>query len=269
MEDRKKVVLITGASSGIGKCIAEKLAAANYTVYGTSRKPERIKELLPYKMLSLDVTKQDSVEECIATIIKEEGKINILINNAGFAHLGFVEETDESLARKQIETNFWGCMRMTKAVIPFMRERNSGTILQISSLAGSIGVPMQAYYSASKHAVDGFTKSLRMELKKFNIKVVLVKPGFIKTDLADSFLESETYISDYNSLRKSIKGVIQTSLKNGNSPNKVAEDVLKILKKSNPSYYYNIGSQSTWLPKLYYIFPNLFEFGSLKKFKIK
>ena len=269
MKNRDKVILITGASSGIGKCIAKRLDAVGYIVYGTSRNPSKIKGHSPYKILKLDVTKQDSIEKCISTIIKEQGKIDVLINNAGFAHLGFIEETSEQLASQQFETNFWGYVKMTKSVIPFMRKAGSGSILQISSLAGSIGVPMQAYYSASKHAIEGFTKSLRMELKKFNIKVVLLKPGFIRTDLANSFLESDGELKCYESLRKAIKQEIESSLEKGNDPNKVADKVLKILKTNNPSIYYTVGSQAKWLPKLYNIFPKLFEFGSLKKFKIK
>ncbi|MBD3275053.1 MAG: SDR family NAD(P)-dependent oxidoreductase, partial [Candidatus Marinimicrobia bacterium] len=168
-----KTALVTGASSGIGKVMANSLLINEYKVFGTSRNPEHHQEDLDFELLELDVTDDESVRTCVNTFIERNKSIDILINNAGFAQVGSVEETDIAQAREQLETNFWGYVKVTQAVLPHMRSQRSGYILNISSLAGSLGVPLQGYYSASKHAVDGFTKSLRMEVRKFGIKVVL------------------------------------------------------------------------------------------------
>jgi len=264
----KKVVLITGGSSGIGKAIATKLHQQGYEVYGTSRQPERIKEALPYEILTLDVTDKELVKGCVEQVLEQAGQLDVLINNAGFAHIGFAEEITEEEARFQLETNFWGYVRMTQAVLPHIRARQ-GTIIQISSLAGSIGVPMQGFYSASKHAVDGFAKSLRMELKPFGVKVVLIKPGFINTGLEESFTTSNNELPVYTKMREKISEEIRSSLAAGDPVEKVANRVAKVLAKRNPSIYYAVGTSGRWLPKLYALFPRLFEFGSLKKFGIR
>lgn len=259
-------VLITGASSGIGKAVALKLSREGYQVFGTSRKPEKLKEELPYEMLPLDVTSQESVEECIELLFQKIHKLDVLINNAGFAHMGCAEEMSEEEARFQMETNFWGYIRMSRAVLPHMRKNRSGKIIQISSLGGSIGIPMQAFYAASKHAVDGYTKSLRMEVTPFNIKVVLVKPGFIRTDMHASFMYSRQVMPEYQAVRESVNQEISESLQKGDPVEKVAYKVYKILRKKNPRIYYSIGLGGRLLPILYSLFPRLFEFGSMKKF---
>ena len=259
-------VLITGASSGIGKAIALKLSREGYRVFGTSSKPEKIKEDLPYEILPLDVTSPESVDNCISLLFQKINKLDILINNAGFAHMGCAEEMSEEEARFQMDTNFWGYVRMSQALLPYMRQQCSGKIIQVSSLGGSIGIPMQAFYAASKHAVDGYTKSLRMEVKPFNIKVVLVKPGFIRTDMHTSFRYSRQEMPEYQAVRESVNQEISESLQKGDPVEKVADKIYKILRKQHPAIFYSIGTSGRLLPMLYSIFPRLFEFGSMKKF---
>ncbi|MEK6481748.1 SDR family NAD(P)-dependent oxidoreductase [Catalinimonas sp. 4WD22] len=261
-----KTVLVSGASSGIGRAIAYKLHRQGYQVFGTSRKPKKITEALPYKMLPLDVSSRDSVQECLALCLAKAGKVDILINNAGFAHMGCAEEMSEKEARFQVETNFWGYVRMSQAVLPHMRQQQSGKIIQISSLGGSIGIPMQAFYAASKHAVEGYTKSLRMEVKPFNIKVVLLKPGFIRTNMHASFMYGKKELPEYHAVRESVHQEISESLQKGDPVEKVADKVYEILRKRNPAIYYSIGTSGRLLPILYSLFPRLFEFGSMKKF---
>lgn len=259
-------VLITGASSGIGRAIALKLHREGYKVLGTSRNPEKLKEDLPYEMLPLDLTSQPSVENCIKLLFQKIRKLDVLINNAGFAHMGCAEEMSEEEARFQMETNFWGYVRMSQAVLPYMRQQRSGKIIQISSLGGSIGIPMQAFYAASKHAVDGYTKSLRMEVRPFNVKVVLLKPGFIRTDMHASFRYAKKEMSEYREVRENVSQEISESLQKGDSVKKVADKVFRILRKQHPAIYYSIGTSGRLLPMLYSLFPRLFEFGSMKKF---
>lgn len=262
-----KNVLITGASSGIGKAVATRLHTEGYKVYGTSRKPEKATDL-PFEMLQLDVTDQNSVQRCIEIFLEKEKQIDVLINNAGFAHLGFSEEVSEAEAQKQMNTNFWGYVRMSRAVLPQMRRQGGGTILQVSSLAGSIGVPMQVFYSASKHAVDGFSKSLRMEAANFGVHVVLLKPGFINTGMEESFMEIKEKEKAYDKLRTLIGNEIRSSIQSGDPVEKVADKVSKIIKKRNPKIYYSVGMSARLLPMLYTKFPGLFEWGSKKKFKL-
>lgn len=259
-------VLITGASSGIGKAVALKLTQEGYRVFGTSRKPDQLKEKPPYEMLPLDVTSPESVEKCIDLCLQKVARLDVLINNAGFAHMGCAEEMSEEEARFQMETNFWGYVRMSQAVLPHMRKHRYGKIIQVSSLGGSIGIPMQAFYAASKHAVDGYTKSLRMEVKPFNIKVVLVKPGFIRTDMHASFMYSRREMPEYQAVREHVNQEISESLQRGDPVEKVANKVHKILRKKNPAIYYSIGTGGRLLPMLYSFFPRLFELGSMKKF---
>ncbi|MBD3274379.1 MAG: SDR family NAD(P)-dependent oxidoreductase, partial [Candidatus Marinimicrobia bacterium] len=151
---------------------------------------------------------------------------------------------------------------------PHMRSQRSGYILNISSLAGSLGVPLQGYYSASKHAVDGFTKSLRMEVRKFGIKVVLLKPGFVKTNLHHSFQKAEQSIQDYEEITHSVEQALNESITEGIDPSVISEKVLKILRLENPKQSYAVGTDGKLLPILNRLFPRIFEYGSRKKFNL-
>jgi len=180
------VVLITGASSGIGKAAAEYLMKNGYKVYGTSRKEQAD---CTYegssggfiKMLKLDVCSEESIEKAVNCIMKEEGRINILINCAGFGIAGSVEDTSIDEAYKQFDTNFFGVLRMCRSILPIMRAQKKGLIINVSSIAGLISIPYQSMYSASKFAIEAATEALRCEVKPFGINVSLVEPGDTKT----------------------------------------------------------------------------------------
>jgi NAD(P)-dependent dehydrogenase (short-subunit alcohol dehydrogenase family) len=177
-----KVVLITGASSGFGSAIAKALAASGYRSFGTSRSP-RAAPADGFTTLSLDVTQDDSVHACIAEVIRVAGRIDAVINNAGFGVAGAIEDTTPEEVQSQFDTNFFGLHRVCRAVLPHLRAQGAGTIINMSSLAGRIPLPFQAFYSATKFAVEAYTEALRMEVRPFGILVSMIEPG----DFATSF----------------------------------------------------------------------------------
>ena len=186
----QKVVLITGTSSGIGKAAAELLSKNNYKVYGTSRKV--IKSDI-FEMIQMDVTDDNSVSKAINYIVEKEGKIDILINNAGIGIAGPIEDTFIEEVRQQFETNFIGVVRTCQNVLPIMRENNGGLIINVASMAGQIGLPYQGLYSASKFAIEGFSEALRLEVLQFGIDVIVVEPG----DIATSFTKNRWIKTDF------------------------------------------------------------------------
>jgi short-subunit dehydrogenase len=263
-----QAVLITGATSGIGLCIANKLHDNGFKVFGTSRFPDRHQYKVKFELLPLDVTSATSVQECIASVLSKSATLDVLINNAGIGICGSAEETSTELSHKQFQTNFWGAVNMTKAVLPSMRQQKTGKIITIGSLAGLIGVPFQAYYAASKHAIEGFFKSLRFEVKSINIKVSVIEPGFFKTNLHEALEYAEPGISDYDDIRTGALAVFSKSINNAPSPNPIAETVLKILNSKNPRFSYRVGNEAKTLPFLQFTFYRLLELGTAKKFKI-
>jgi short-subunit dehydrogenase len=180
----KKVVIITGVSSGIGRETALFLAKHDYAVYGGARRVEKLKELEQENVstFSLDVTDEISVSNFVGKVLEKEGRIDVLINNAGYGEYGSVEDVDIENAKKQIDVNLFGLARMTKLVLPIMRKQQSGKIVNISSIGGKMATPMGGWYHASKFAVEALSDSLRMEVKQFGIDVIVVEPGGIKSE---------------------------------------------------------------------------------------
>ena len=178
-----KVVLITGASSGMGKSTANILNGKGYIVYGAARRVEEMQDLKlqGIQIMPLDLTKDDSIVSCVNTILDKEGKINILINNAGYGSYGTVEDVSIAEAKRQFEVNLFGLARITQLILPKMREHNYGRIVNISSMGGKVYLPLGAWYFATKHALEGWSDCLRLEVKPFGIDVVIVEPGGVKT----------------------------------------------------------------------------------------
>ena len=176
-----KVVLITGASSGFGKAIAEALHARGFCVYGTTRAVPAPETDGGYRSIAMDVDSDVTVAEGVERILREQGRIDVLVNNAGFGVAGAIEDTTVEEARAQLETNLLGTHRLCRAVLPSMREQRSGRIVNISSLAGLVSVPFQAFYCATKFAIEGYTEALRMEVRAFGIHVSMVEPGDFAT----------------------------------------------------------------------------------------
>jgi NAD(P)-dependent dehydrogenase (short-subunit alcohol dehydrogenase family) len=182
VNDSAKVVLVTGASSGLGYAIAKALAAKHYRVFGTTRTP-RAELAGGFTTLNLDVTKDESVAACVAQIMRSAGRIDAVINNAGFGIAGAIEDTTPAEAQSQFETNFFGTHRVCRAVLPYLRAQRSGVIINMSSLAGRIPLPFQGFYSATKFAIEAYSEALRMEVRPFGIAVTMIEPG----DFATSF----------------------------------------------------------------------------------
>jgi len=178
-----KVVLITGASSGNGQATAQLLAERGHRVFGTSRNPVSAKRPSDYKLLTLDVCSEDSVKACVESVLKQADGIDVLVNNAGYELGGALEEISLDEAQAQFETNFFGVVRMVRAILPTMRQQKHGQIINISSLAGIVAVPFLGMYSASKFALEGYAEALRHEAKPFNIQVSLIEAGFLNTPL--------------------------------------------------------------------------------------
>ena len=241
-KNKDKVVLITGASSGIGKSTAMLLAENNFNVYGTSRKVNDT-DSYPYPMVVMDVRDDVSVQDAISSIIDKEKRIDVLINNAGMGVAGFIENSTIQHAKEQFETNFFGVFRVCKAVLPHMQKRSIGKIINISSLGGLFGLPLQGLYSASKFAVEGFTQSLRMELIGSGIRVISVNPGDVKTHFTHNRIKTDEASStiDTNSNSKKVLSVIENDEMNGLNPDRVAKLIHRIINKKRPRARYLVG----------------------------
>lgn len=180
----KKVAIITGASSGMGKSTAKFLHQQGITVYGAARRLNRMQDLKDAGMhiISLDLTDDASIQNCVNTVLEKEGRVDILINNAGYGSYGAIEDVPIEEAKRQFEVNIFGLARITQLVLPSMRAQKSGRIVNISSMGGKIFTPLGAWYHATKHALEGWSDCLRLEVKDFGIDVAIVEPGGIKTE---------------------------------------------------------------------------------------
>jgi short-subunit dehydrogenase len=235
----KNIVLITGASSGIGRQTTLFLASRGYTVYASSRTPHKLdniknQNIIPIK---LDITNQENINQVIETIYKEENKLDILINNAGYGLVSTVEDMDEIQMKNQFDINVFGVLRVCKAVIPIMRTQKSGIIINISSFLGKIGLPLLTFYNSSKYAVEGITDSLRYELKDFGIRVHSIMPGFFDTNFArDNLVVNEDIFHEdnpYNKLVSTLAPVLIEQINNGNNALEVSNIILEIINDKN------------------------------------
>ena len=258
----KKVILVTGASSGIGLACANALQAKGHTLYGSTRDLKRMKSV-SFKPIELDVTDDASVSAAVAKIIKAEGKIDVLVNNAGNGVAGPAYAMPVESAKKQFEVNFFGVVRMCSAVLPGMIENKQGLIVNISSLAGLFGLPYQSMYSASKYAIEGYSQSLRMELRNTGIKITLINPGDFKSDFSQN--REKTPFSIKNELlEKEYNAAVAAMEKDESiapSPESLAKQLCKIVDSSSPSHRYLVGQVGqTIVPTLKRILPGgLFE----------
>jgi short-subunit dehydrogenase len=237
-----KIVLITGASSGIGKSIGEFLHHKGYTVFGTSRNSATIKHSL-FELLQLDVREVSSIENAIQEVIKKAGRIDVLINNAGVGITGPVEEIPLKEIKNNFETNFFGPIEVMKSVLPFMREQKSGVIVNITSIAGYMGLPYRGVYSASKAALEIISEAISMEVKNFGIHVVNVAPGDFATNIAAGryhapIIENSPYQKSYGS----VLGQMNSHVDLGSNPEEMALAIYAILQNKNPKLHYKIGT---------------------------
>lgn len=240
MSSSSKVILITGASSGIGEACAQQLQRSGHTVYRSSRSTQNKPES---RQFSLDVDDSESVNSAIELVSKTEGRIDVIVNCAGFGIVGAVEDTSIDEAKKQFETNFFGVVRVCKAVLPLMRRQNSGLIINISSIAGLVSLPFQAFYSASKFALEGLSEAMAMEVAPFGIRVVLIEPGDFRTEFTANRKQTRESVnhSHYGERYKKALAVFEKEEANGDDPVAVARLVSRIIEKKSPRLRYSVG----------------------------
>jgi NAD(P)-dependent dehydrogenase (short-subunit alcohol dehydrogenase family) len=238
----EKVVLITGGSSGIGKSIGEFLHHKGFVVYGTSRNPERVLNSV-FPLLTLDVRNTESIHLAVTKIIAVAGRLDIVINNAGVGITGPLEEIPTAEIKNNFETNLFGPIEVMKAVLPQMRSQKSGLIINITSIAGYIGLPYRSVYSASKGALELITEGLRMEVKSFGIQITNVAPGDFATNIASGrfhapLIKDSAYEIPYGNTLK----MMDEHVDSGNNPNEIAEAVYKIIINPAPDIHYKVGA---------------------------
>jgi NAD(P)-dependent dehydrogenase (short-subunit alcohol dehydrogenase family) len=238
---QSKTALVTGASSGIGEATAERLAKAGYKVYGTSRRGAQAGKR-SFEMLPLDVTSDESVEAAVGEVMRRDGRVDLLVNNAGFgvAPAG-AEESSIDQARSIFETNFFGLVRMTRAVVPHMRRQGSGRIINIGSVLGFLPMPYGALYAATKHAVEGYSESLDHELRTRGIRVSVIEPAYTKTPFDANFMEPDAQLDEYREARAGVSKRVNEVMAAAEPPGVVADTVLKAAEAAHPKIRYAAG----------------------------
>jgi len=244
----KKVILLTGASSGIGKETAKKLISEEHTVYVAARRVAKMDDLVKLGAVSIemDITKEEDIQKAVKKVLDDQGRIDVLVNNAGYAIYGAMEDTTMEDARRQFEVNLFGLARITQLVLPAMREQKSGTIINMSSMGGKMYIPFGSWYHGTKHALEGWSDCLRTELKDFGIKVVIIEPGGIKTEFDDVMLDPMIERSGngpYAELtKKVVQGVKDTYHSDKAShPSVIANCISKAVNSKNPKTRYRAG----------------------------
>ncbi|NVJ88632.1 MAG: SDR family oxidoreductase [Flavobacteriaceae bacterium] len=235
-----KVVLVTGASSGIGKEVANFLVHKGFTVYGTSRNPKKT-DAINFELIALDVIKKETIETAIQTILNKENRLDVLINNAGKGITGPIEDTPTEEMKKVFDTNFFGAIDVMKSVLPTMRKQKSGFIINITSIAGYMGLPYRGVYSATKGALELITEATSMEVKKFGIKVVNVAPGDFSTNIAAGRYHTPVFEnSAYKENYQLNLDLIDSHVDSGLHPNIIAEKIYNIIQSKNPKLHYKV-----------------------------
>lgn len=238
-----KIILITGASSGIGKACAELLVDQGHIVYGTSRKEQK-SNLTNLHFLQCDVTDRVSVYKCVNTILSEQGHLDVVMNNAGAGIVGALELTTEEEFNFQMEVNFRGVFNVCAAVLAHFRKNRKGTIINVSSVGGVMGLPFQGLYSASKFAIEGYSEALRLEMYPFGVNIVLIQPGDFNTGFTSHRMVSKATAEcdDYKQQFETTLKLIEDNENNGNPPIKIARLIAQIVEKDKPAFRYTIGS---------------------------
>ncbi|MGP4028727.1 SDR family NAD(P)-dependent oxidoreductase [Actinomadura sp. 3N407] len=261
MAPGQTVVLITGASSGIGEATARLFADEGFRVFGTYlpmyRDASGVEKLAVagVEMVELDVHSDDSVQRCVDEVLTRAGRIDVLLNNAGVMQVGFAEETSAEEAYAVFETNFFGAVRMIKAVLPEMRRNRQGRIVNIGSLAAWIGEPGQAVYSASKRSLAGYTEALHYEVGPLGIRVSLVEPGLFRTGILGAALIADGAIGDYDASRENAIKTLTASSGRGHDPQQLSRLLLKIVNSPSPRLRYGAGFEAHWLPYIKVLLP--------------
>ena len=242
---KTKVALVTGASSGIGEATAERLAASGYKVFGTSRRAA-VAGRPSFEMLTLDVTSDPSVEAAVQEVVRSAGRIDLLVNNAGFSvALAGDEESSIEQAKSIFDTNFFGIVRMTRAVVPHMRRQGAGRIINIGSLLGFLPMPYMAVYAATKHAIQGYSESLDHELRTRGVRVLVIEPGVTKTQFDANQLQPDSKVDEYREVRAALARRWPEIAAQGDEPGAVADVVLRAANAARPKLRYPVGRVAT------------------------
>jgi NAD(P)-dependent dehydrogenase (short-subunit alcohol dehydrogenase family) len=250
MNHRSPVVLVTGASSGIGRAIANAFAAKGFEVFGTSRNPSRTEPIPGVEFVRLDVTDPASVTAAVSTVVERAGRIDILVNNAGFGVIGAAEESSAAQAQQLFETNFFGLVRMSNEVLPYLRAQGNGRIVNIGSVLGIVPAPYAALYAATKHAVEGYSESLDHETREFGVRVTVVEPGYTTTSFEANATDADSPIDVYAATRDQVRRAVTEALRAGDDPAVVAHVVLKAATDRTPKLRYPAGPLSRRLSLL-------------------
>lgn len=266
----KKNILVTGASSGFGLSLANELHKRGYQVIGTSRNPEKTQSSVPFRLLALDITDDNSIRSFAKQLFSEIRQLDVLINNAGFYLSGLAEETTIEQGQQQFDTNFWGTIKLTNELLPYFRKQKFGKIITVGSIMGLLNFPNAAYYGASKHALEGYFKSLRFELTEFNIEVAMVEPMGFKTNLLDSSLVAEKRISDYDNYRSKINAFAKNLFENAPEPTPVINTIIKLVEDKNVKFSHPVGKGASLFLAIQHFAYKTFENSIIKninKFK--
>ncbi len=265
-----QTILITGASSGFGLLVAQRLHENGYNVIGTSRYPEKVQPSLPFKVLALDITDDNSILSFGKKLFKHIEQLDVLINNAGFYLSGLAEETTIEQGKKQFETNFWGTVKLTNELLPHFRKQRSGKIITVGSIMGLLNFPSAAYYGASKHALEGYFKSLRFELDEFNIKVAMVEPMGFKTNILHSSVAAQSIINDYDTYRNKIEQFSKDLFENAPEPTPVINTLIKLVEEKKPKFNHPVGKGASVFLAIQHFAYKAFEksiINNINKFK--
>jgi NAD(P)-dependent dehydrogenase (short-subunit alcohol dehydrogenase family) len=263
-----RVVLVTGASSGFGQETAALLSQRGFRVFGTSRKPSGQPGDAGYDMVRLDVDSDESVNSCVKALLEKAGRLDVLVNNAGFALTGGIEETSIEEAKAQFETNFFGAARMVRACLPAMRKKGSGQIINISSIAAELPVPFRGYYAAAKAALIAYSWALRHEVMSLGLKVSVVEPGFFHTRLAETRRATENRINDYDLMRTRAAKALEKYTENGGDPKLVAEKILQIIMTRSPRGEYLVGKSGRYRASKLLLPASMFERGVRRRYNL-
>lgn len=255
----KKNILVTGASSGFGLLVAKELHSKGYHVIGTSRNPGKTQSSVPFKLLALDITDDHSIRSFGKQLFSEINHLDVLLNNAGFYLSGLAEETTIEQGKEQLETNFWGTVKLTNEILPYFRKQRFGKIITLSSIMGLISLPGGAYYAASKHALEGYFRALRFELKEFNIKVSMIEPVGFKTNILTNSKVAQNKISDYDEYRTTLENYTKDLFTKSEEPTAVIEKLMKVVENENPNFNHPVGKGSSLFPAIQYLSFKTFE----------
>jgi len=262
------VTIVTGATAGIGLATADLLKKEGYTVYGTSRRPESDSQN-GIAMLACDVTRDDSVASVIAEVIRRSGRIDLLVNNAGFGLIAGAEESSIEQAKSVFDVNVFGAMRMMNHVLPVMRQQRNGRVINISSVLGFIPAPYYAIYGATKHAIDGYSQTLDHEVRGFGIRVISIEPAITRTSFDKNLVTPDRPLAIYDSVRNSVIETSRQQMEKGDEPEVVAQVVLKAAQAAKPRLRYPAGPAARQLALMRRIVPEgIFNSILRKQFKL-